>query len=178
MTPKPMRWFLDTEFNEDGRTIELISIALVNELGSSAYYAHSADYDPEACNPWVKEHVLPYLKDKPRIPRAQIAAEIRILTLGNHPSPIPEFWADYASYDWVALCQLYGPMVSLPAGFPFWCRDLQQLIEDRRFDRKGLPGNPGEHDALNDAMWCRAAYLRVMAPRMGTPAPYHPPGAR
>lgn len=152
-----MRWFLDTEFNEDGRTIELISIALVPEDGYS-YYAHSADYDPDKCNEWVKANVLPQLAGKRRIPRHTIAADIRRLVQGSDP----EFWAYYADYDWVALCQLYGPMVNLPTGFPMYCRDLKQLMDDRGIKKIELPEQSGaEHDALADARWVRDAYLAI-----------------
>lgn len=55
-----MRYFLDTEFAEDGRTIDLISITIVAEDGRE-FYAVSTEFDAEKCNPWVKENVLPKL---------------------------------------------------------------------------------------------------------------------
>ena len=69
----------------------------------------------------------------------------------------PEFWAYYADYDWVALCQLYGTMVDLPEGWPKFCRDLKQLSVD-----VGSPQHPpdstDEHNALADARWNRDLY--------------------
>jgi len=52
-----VRYFYDTEFIEDGKTIELVSIGIVGENGSE-YYAVSTDFDPSKANSWVKENVL------------------------------------------------------------------------------------------------------------------------
>ena len=55
-----MRYFYDTEFIEDGRTIELISIGVVAEDGRE-YYAVSTEFDPERAGSWVRANVLPKL---------------------------------------------------------------------------------------------------------------------
>ena len=52
-----MRYFYDTEFIEDGRTIELVSIGIVAEDGRE-YYAVSTAFDPSKANAWVRENVL------------------------------------------------------------------------------------------------------------------------
>jgi hypothetical protein len=71
----------------------------------------------------------------------------------------PEFWGYYADYDWVAFCQLFGTMVSLPKGFPMYCRDLKQLLDSM--------GNPkfqkdsDAHNSLSDARWIRDTYLTL-----------------
>ncbi len=49
-----MRYFYDTEFIEDGETIELVSIGIVGEDGSE-YYAVSTDFNPAHANAWVRE---------------------------------------------------------------------------------------------------------------------------
>lgn len=46
-----MRYFYDTEFIDDGRTIELISIGMVSEDGRE-YYAVSTAFDPQQAGPW------------------------------------------------------------------------------------------------------------------------------
>lgn len=165
-----MRWYLDTEFNEDGKTIELISIALVSEYGHE-YYAHSADYDVGACNEWVRRNVLPFVASVPPIPRSQIAADILRLVIHAEAGPEgnPEFWAYFADYDWVALCQLYGPMVDLPSRFPKYCRDLKQLMDELGVKRSDLAENPGAHDALVDARWARDSHQRLLGFRGGLP---------
>lgn len=155
-----MRWYLDTEFNEDGRTIDLISIALVSEAGES-FYEVSRDFDPEMCNDWVKENVLPKLPPRATwIPRRAIAGSIIDLL---HPSrSSPEIWGYFADYDWVALCQLFGSMEALPKGMPFYCRDLKQLMDQAGIAREELPPNGAdEHNALADARWAREAHKAI-----------------
>jgi hypothetical protein len=154
------RWFLDTEFNEDGRTIDLISLAIVAEAGVGREWV-SSEFDEPRCNDFVKANVLPHLPPpEQRVPRKQIAEELKALVLGGGDKP--ELWAYFADYDWVALCQLYGPMVALPKGFPYWCRDLKQLMADRGVSKGELPEQTGaEHSALNDATWVRDAYVYI-----------------
>ncbi|HEU4360304.1 MAG TPA: hypothetical protein VFR27_02205, partial [Mycobacterium sp.] len=53
-----MRYFYDTEFIDDGYTIELISIGVVAEDGRE-YYAVSTEFDAGRAGPWVRTHVLP-----------------------------------------------------------------------------------------------------------------------
>lgn len=55
-----MKYFLDTEFIEDGRTIDLISIGIVCEDGRK-YYAINKDCDFSKASQWVKENVLVHL---------------------------------------------------------------------------------------------------------------------
>ena len=55
-----MRYFYDTEFIDDGRTIELISIGVVAEDGRE-YYAVSTEFDPDRAGSWVRKNVLPKL---------------------------------------------------------------------------------------------------------------------
>src|SRR5215471_13428926 len=52
-----VRFFYDTEFIEDGLTIDLVSIGVVDEKGRE-FYAVSTEFDPEKAGPWVREHVL------------------------------------------------------------------------------------------------------------------------
>lgn len=41
-----------------------------------------------------------------------------------------EFYAYYADYDWVVFCWLFGRMIDLPKGFPMYCRDLKQMLDE------------------------------------------------
>lgn len=143
-------WF-DTEFIEDGKTIDLISIGLVREDGETLYL-ESSEVDLRRASSWVMENVIPHLQGGNRSRRRHIADFIR-----SFVGEKPEFWGYYADYDWVVLCQLYGTMMDLPKGWPMYCRDLKQLC-----DSLGNPNLPeqgkGEHHALADAKWNRAAY--------------------
>lgn len=51
------RYFVDTEFIEDGKTIDLISIGIACEDGRELYL-QSVEFDPDKANDWVQEHVL------------------------------------------------------------------------------------------------------------------------
>ena len=55
-----MRYFYDTEFIDDGYTIELISIGVVAEDGRE-YYAVSTEFNPDRAGSWVRANVLPKL---------------------------------------------------------------------------------------------------------------------
>ena len=55
-----MRYFYDTEFIDNGRTIELISIGVAADDGRE-YYAISTEFNPERAGSWVRRHVLPKL---------------------------------------------------------------------------------------------------------------------
>ncbi len=146
-------YFLDTEFNDDGRTIDLISIGIVTDDGRE-FYAVNQDVELHRVHPWVRENVLPQLPpygDKVWMPHVQIANAVRSFIDADIFSR-PAMWGYYADYDWVAFCQLFGRMVDLPKGLPKFCRDLKQLSVD-----KGSPTHPpqesGRHNALDDARW-------------------------
>lgn len=141
-----MRFFFDTEFIDDGKTIDLISIGIKAEDGRE-YYAESYEFNRSCANEWFINNVLPHLREVPK-PRAVIAAEI-IGFVGQGP----EFWGYYSSYDWVALCQLYGPMIARPSEWPMYCMDLKQFCLSLGNPR--LPPQEGKdkHDAMCDARW-------------------------
>jgi hypothetical protein len=163
-----MRYFLDTEFMEDGKAIELLSLALVSEDDRKLYIInYSADWGK--ANAWVQENILPQLnydlttKEGIVFPHREIKARV-LQIIGEDPKP--EFWGYYADYDWVVFCQLFGAMVNLPRGFPMYCRDLKQLC-----DHLGIPrllDVEREHHALHDAEWIKGAFsfLQEMAGRL------------
>jgi hypothetical protein len=154
-----MRWFLDTEFNDRVDRIELISIAMVSESGHE-YYAHCDDYDVGACGDWLQQNVLPHVQKLIPLPMPRIAAGIQQMIARG--GGVPEFWAYYASYDWVLFCKLFGGLLKLPPKYPRYCHDLKQLIDDRGIDSMELPKQTGpQHDALADARWVRESFLWV-----------------
>ena len=57
-----MKYFLDTEFIEDGKTIDLISIGIVCEDGRE-YYAINKDCNLSKASDWVQENVINQLPD-------------------------------------------------------------------------------------------------------------------
>jgi hypothetical protein len=153
-----MRWFFDTEFDEDGKTIELISIGMISETGIT-YYAESSEYDRFECSEWVQQNVIPKLPFVERKSRKCIAEEIERLIYADHTKP--EFWAYFADYDWVVLCQLYGRMIDLPGRFPQFCMDFKQYMVTHEIEKASLPLQKKStlHNALDDACWVRDAWL-------------------
>ena len=83
----------------------------------------------------------------------------------------PKFYAYYADYDWVVFCQLFGKMIDLPNGFPMYCIDLKQEMEESQIENNGVwligskikthpdyPKQINEHNALSDARWNKELY--------------------
>jgi hypothetical protein len=169
---KVMKVFFDTEFYEDGKTIDLMSIALIREDGHSLYLINTeCDWRKPYAEKWHQSNTLPVLV----VPEAQFLNREQIkhnvmLFCGVHPGHlswprldkhvfIPEFWGYYADYDWVALCQLFGRMIDLPEGWPKYCRDLKQLMDENpQYTRTE---NKNAHNALEDAKWTISEYYRL-----------------
>lgn len=174
------RFFYDSEFLEDGKTIDLISIGIVSETGRE-YYAinDEAPWQRITRHDWLMNNVVPYLPMTDNQQKAfsrelpldlthpcvkspyVIAQEVRQFLLGNwqpglmaDDPPEVELWAWYGAYDHVKLMQLWGRMIDRPQGIPMWTNDLRQEVH-----RLGNPRLPlqaaGEHDALEDARWLK-----------------------
>lgn len=177
------RVYVDAEFYEDGKRIDLLSMAMVNDVGEHIYVINGeADWHAAAeGNPWLIEHVFPSLPvlnlhgrwhidythelvqphDEMRHNVAQFLEYCNRLAdrrLGRPETMAREnlsLWGYYSAYDHVALAQLWGRMIDLPSFVPMYTNDLRQEA-----DRLGLgdlkhevPMSEGEHDALADARW-------------------------
>jgi hypothetical protein len=145
-----VRFFYDCEFIEDGVTIDLVSIGVVDEEGRE-FYAVSTEFAPQKAGPWVRQHVLsklPAPSDQAWRSRAQIRQDL--LRFVQRDGEDVELWAWFAAYDHVALAQLWGAMPALPRSLPRFTHDLRQRWED--VGRPKLPQPPPDaHDALADA---------------------------
>jgi len=163
-----MKYWYDTEFIEDGKTIDLISIGIVAEDGRE-FYAISTEFNAKKANQWVKDNVLSKLPPKnwneqtsPRLRDEAIAHyrtrdKIKKEMLAFIGNDIPDFWAYYADYDHVVLCQLFGTMMDLPKGWPMYTNDIKQLCNSLGNPKLPEQGKD-EHNALCDAKWCKEAY--------------------
>lgn len=181
------RYFLDTEFIEDGVTIDLISIALVCDDGRE-YYAISNEFNSSKAHQWVKDNVIAKLPPRPCFTqnpyasasdkeaskiwktREQIKEDVLFFLAGgvfhsdgsqtlywDESVKDVEFWADYAAYDWVVFCQLFGNMLDLPRELPMFCSDIQQW--KTQLGKPELPEQAlGHHNALEDARHCKVRY--------------------
>ena len=129
------RFFYDTEFIEDGTTIDLVSIGVVDETGRE-FYAVSTEFDPDKAIPWVRRNVLDQLPppaDKAWRSRERIREELLAFLTG--PGEEIELWAWFGAYDHVALCQLWGAM---PAPAP-----ADPAVHPRAAAALGRPGPAG-----------------------------------
>jgi 3'-5' exoribonuclease Rv2179c-like domain len=181
-----MKYYIDSEFIDNGKTIDLISIGIVNSDGRE-YYAQSCEFNPKMASEWVKENVFQHLNtcvwasiathpthspfpvgevsfhchgqcvdqqrglihNCPWRTRKRIAKEI-VAFIADDPKP--EFWSWCGAYDFVALCQLFGTMMDIPASWPHYIRDLQYLLDQESIDDDDLPQQEnGLHNALEDA---------------------------
>lgn len=185
-----IKYFIDTEFSEGfhkpmfGKKrhfIDLISIGIYCEDGRS-YYAISNEFNPKDADLWVKENVISKLPSKhfngsnaheARLWKSNKQIADEIIQFISYSFEIPEFYAYYADYDWVLFCSLFGRMPDLPNGFPMYCIDLKQTLDEKqitysqKFNNKtyltphqgdiklsdGYPSQNDEHNSLSDAKW-------------------------
>lgn len=175
-----MKIFYDTEFHEDGKTIDLISIGLVNYQTGDTFYAVSNEFDTRrvAKNWWLMENVMtsithdkfvtsdfdgaPFAKDiHVTDPAAMSRSQIRdgiLEFVGPHKA---ELWAWYSAYDHVCLAQLFGKMIDLPETVPMVTYDIKQLHKTAGYPE--MPKQPeGLHNALEDAKMNIVRYNYLM----------------
>lgn len=180
-----MKYFLDTEFLEDGRRLELMSIGVVCEDGREYYAAvYDANWSLIMRDKWLRENVVPLLPialSRHESPngwnygrwerlisptwktREQIAKELIEFVTGEDT----EFWAYYGDYDWVATCRLFGRMIDLPKGWPKLCLDLRQWLNHKGLRTVRQPDD-APHHALEDARWVAGCH-RANAPQGDAP---------
>ncbi|MBE7187592.1 polyadenylate-specific 3'-exoribonuclease AS [Jatrophihabitans endophyticus] len=145
-----MRYFYDCEFIEDGSTVELVSIGVVDESGRE-FYAISTEFDPDRAIDWVRRNVLDKLPGPgDRAWRSRERIRDDLLAFLTAPDEPIELWAWMSAYDHVVLCQLWGDMRALPRAIPRFTHELRQRWEDA--GAPAMPPQPrDQHDALADA---------------------------
>lgn len=175
-----MKYFYDTEFLEDGNTIDLISIGILAEDGRTYYAVNSdADWGRVVRHDWLRNNVWQHLplkrvpsnasvgiiesvdRDNSDVKRKSLIASEVMSFLRPNPSDYRdcELWAWCGAYDHVALMQLWGTMSSVHGtGLPFYTNDLKSLhdlflTDDQRAVLREIPV-PGDaaHNALADAL--------------------------
>ncbi len=157
-----MRYWYDTEFYEDGSRIHLISIGIEAEDGRSFYVENSSFFWADVpLTHWLWENVYPHLHWNVMAPHHKIGDMVRRFITKNGTEMNNELWGYYSSYDHVVLAQLFGKMVDMPDGVPWFTRDVKQELERlRMFDNTlQLPRQTStEHHALADAQWTKQAW--------------------
>jgi hypothetical protein len=165
-----LRFFYDCEFIEDGHTIDLVSIGVVDEAGRE-FYAVSTEFDASRAIGWVRRNVLSQLPP-PADPAWRSVERIRadlLAFLVEQGEPI-ELWAWMSAYDHVALAQVWGDMRALPRAIPRFTHELRQRWED--VGCPPLPEAPADqHDALADARHNLARWRALQAVSSPVPDP-------
>lgn len=177
----------DTEFLENGKTIDLISIGMVNmDDPTDTFYAVSMEFDTAAvfADRWLMTNVMSSIDhflvhaDQVAVPVDLVVTDEALMTrkeikegiLEYVDGCVPEWWAWHGAYDHVALSQIFGRMIDLPYRWPFFTNDIKQ--EAVRLGNPILPPQPdGLHNALDDARHnvVRYNYLKQLeAEREGT----------
>jgi hypothetical protein len=152
--------YLDLEFVEE--SLEILSLGMVREDNKTLYLENKKFYEGLiSVNDWVKENVVPHLT-------TFSTQSLYTTDMANIVVPFcdenPIFWGYYADYDWVILMkELFGQMTLQPNHWPFFCRDIIQLVEDYGLQEKfkvwKKENKPlKEHHSLYDAKWNKLAH--------------------
>lgn len=133
-------------------------------------------------NPDLSYHVSGYSNSDFKDPNSYLSKHfdvhnVTISKNGQYFIAQPEFYGYFSDYDWVLFCSLFGTMMDLPEGFPMYCRDLKQTLDetaqyikdgshyhpepfksiqealDSLKDQPNFPKKFNEHHALYDAKW-------------------------
>lgn len=169
-----MKYFLDTEFLDDGKAIGLISLGLVCEDGA-AFYEENTDFKLSDGTDWLVRNVYPHLANAKWVAGkyiwvasngiTRIRAKLNDFLIGDDNI---EIYGWYSAYDWVAFCQVYGRMLDLPDNFPSFCYDVQQMSAS--LGNPKIPKPTGiQHHALSDAYWVKSAYKFLVENTIKTP---------
>lgn len=163
-----MKYFYDTEFYEDGSEIHLISIGIVAEDGRELY-AENADFDwtTVPLNHWIWDNVYPHLHPgvSAQYHKHEIANHVRQFITKFGVEFNNELWGYYSAYDHVVLAQLFGRMVDMPDGVPWFTQDIRQLkemLKNEGWEYEFPKHTSTEHHALEDARWTKEAYESIM----------------
>lgn len=147
---------MDTEFDDSGENVELISLGAVSS-DDREFYAVSNEFDPETVKPWVRQNVLPLLPPRDSglwMPMDEIKKRF-LEYVGEREV---EFWSLNPTYDWYLVTwHFFGGWDHIPSGWPYECFDLRQWafhlnVSIPKRDVKD------EHNALMDARHHREIY--------------------
>ena len=158
------RFFYDTEFIEDGTTIDLVSIGVVDETGRE-FYAVSTQFDPDKAIPWVRRNVLEQLPppaDKAWRSRERIREDLLAFLTGPARRSSCGRGSPPTTTSPCASCGARCPRCPRP--IPRFTRELRQRWDD--LGQPPLPPKPtGTHDALVDARYNLARWQAMEAAR-------------
>ena len=150
-----MRYWVDSEFQDDGAVLHVLSIGMVAEDGGE-FYAVCRDFPFDQASDWHHQHTLPLLpsrEDEAWADRRTIASRLREFV----GEATPEFWAMCSPWDWLAVVRMFGRVEELPPQWPMIAFDLWQLEHEVGCECRP-PHSGRAHHALADARWHRLVY--------------------
>lgn len=177
-------------FGKRRHFIDLISIGIYRE-DNMAYHCISSQYNYDDASEWVKENVINPLYISSIHGDLRNRCDVhnfhKIIGKTNEEIALDMLsffgcWRDqhfwrvgskvevfgyYADYDWVLFCSIFGRMIDLPKGFPMYCVDLKQMMDERgltkEWKQENCPDPEDEHNALADARWNKRLYDKIIA---------------
>ncbi|HEY9290183.1 MAG TPA: 3'-5' exoribonuclease [Microlunatus sp.] len=165
-----MDYFVNTEYIDLERRIDLISLGLVAADGRE-FYAISTEFDQAPANEFVRTVVIPQLEphdDHVWMSRTAMKDAL-IEFIGDDQ---PTFWSWAAlPWDWMCMAQLFPLEQRVPDGWRYTAYDVSLLAEAAGMrlnpvDAR-LPQSPAAaHHALADARWVRDTYRVLTSPSM------------
>lgn len=167
-----MRYFLDTEFVDDGNVnqdglstcygLTLLSLALVAEDGRE-FYAVAQHHAPDL-PAWHQANLVPHFRGvEPMSDWAMRDAVLAFL----RARPDPEVWCYFGAHDWVLLSSLLRVYPKAPAGLPDCYFELHQEMRRVGVHPRDVPHPGVQHHALHDARWHRDMWRAVKMKEMG-----------
>lgn len=166
--------FFDTEFYENGESINLISIGAVKPDGEQCYLING-DFDRQWFEDDAKKRgqheTIEFLNNnvfnnlgatKTNTFSLDMLTKIFVHYCGSNPV----FWTSTGAYDWILIMQtFFGRMLDQPKDWPYMAMDTAQLkamFPHVKKDMSLLPfamPHANEHNALYDAAEVYAKYL-------------------
>jgi hypothetical protein len=162
-----MKYWYDTEFDENGERIIPISFGAVAEDGRELYlinYGYINAYVNNETYLWKNkflaqpnDFVIENVLDK--IPDADVqefgcnhnewARKLYTFFTNDHKVNNIELWGHFSAYDHIVYCQSFGRMVDLPSPLPMFTNDDMTIRNGRQ--KPPRPKSYPEHHALWDA---------------------------
>ncbi len=163
-----MDFFVNTEYIDLDRSIDLISLGLVGADGRE-FYAISTEFEPAQANEFVRTVVLPLLepRDHPAWMSRTAMGSALCAFIGDQE---PRFWSWAAApWDWMGMAQLFPLEERVPDRWRYTAYDVSLFA-----DVAGLRLNPVDarlpqppndvHHALADARWARDLHAALTSP--------------
>lgn len=108
-----------------------LKVTKYGTLISSAKYPGGFAFTPDEKLIFDREEALIEVRKRDEEERNRNVPMFRVSLLEKEVDVTPTFYAYYADYDWVAFCWLFGNMMDLPKGFPMYCNDLKQMLDEK-----------------------------------------------